>query len=43
MFDAAGIPPEREGDWAMTAGIDDLIDALARHRNWERAIDPPPV
>ena len=43
LFEAAGIPPERDGDWAMTTDTDDFIDALARHRNWERALDPPTV
>ncbi|MEX0796002.1 MAG: catalase [Acidimicrobiia bacterium] len=43
LLDAAGIPSDHEGDWAMTADVDDFIDALSRHRNWERAIDPPAV
>jgi catalase len=25
------------------AGIEDFIAAIARHRNWDRAMDPPPV
>ncbi len=43
LFDAAGIPSDHDGDWAMTADMDDFVDALSRHRNWERAVDPPTV
>ncbi len=43
LFEAAGIPLERDADWAMTADTGGFIDALSRHRNWERAMDPPTV
>lgn len=33
LFEAAGTPSEREGDWAMTADVKDFIEAMARHRN----------
>ena len=43
LFEAAGIPPGQDADWAMTTDVNDFIDAIARHRNWERAFDPPTV
>ena len=42
LLQAAGIPAN-ESDWAMVHDGKAFIDALARHRNWARATDPPVV
>ena len=39
----AGVPIDDETDWAVVRDRRAFIDALARHRNWERATDPPLV
>jgi catalase len=38
----AGMPTD-DGDWAVVGDVPAFIDALGRHRNWERAMDPPRV
>jgi catalase len=40
---AAGLPVGSSRDWAMTRSLDDFIEAVGRHRNWDRAVDPPGV
>jgi catalase len=39
----AGIPLDDEGDWAIVRELPAFVAALGRHRNWDRAIDPPAV
>jgi catalase len=40
---AADVPLDDETDWAIARDIDAFVEAVARHRNWERAADPPPL
>jgi catalase len=42
VVEGAGILVDKE-DWAVVEEVDAFIGALARHRNWERATDPPQV
>jgi hypothetical protein len=30
-------------DWALTSEVGSFIQAIGRHRNWDRAVDPPMV
>ncbi len=39
----AGIPVDDEADWAIVRKLPAFVDAVAKHRNWDRAIDPPAV
>jgi catalase len=39
----AGIPVGDDADWAVVQDAKAFIGALARHRNWDRATDPPVV
>jgi catalase len=43
LAEAAGLPLEDKGDWAIVAEVRRFIAALGKHRNWDRAADPPPV
>ncbi len=43
LAEAARIPTDDEGDWALVRKTGPFIEALVRHRNWDRAIDPPAV
>ncbi len=40
---AAGIPLDDPEDWAVVRELPALVEAVGRHRNWDRALDPPPV
>jgi len=40
---AAGVPVEDGADWALVRDRRAFLDAVARHRNWDRATDPPIV
>jgi catalase len=40
--EAAGVLAE-DDDWALTRDVESFIAALGRHRNWDRATDPPRV
>ena len=40
---AAGIPLDDAGDWAIVRELPAFVEAVAQHRNWERATDPPVV
>jgi catalase len=42
LADAAGVKPDA-GDWAVTRELKAFMRAVGRHRNWERATDPPRV
>lgn len=39
----AGIPVDDPEDWAIVSELRDFVAAVGRHRNWDRAIDPPVV
>ena len=39
----AGIPVADATDWAVVRQRKGFLDAVARHRNWDRATDPPLV
>ncbi len=39
----AGIPLDDESDWAIVRELPAFMAAVGRHRNWDRAIDPPAV
>jgi catalase len=43
VLEEAGVPTDDEEDWAMARGLEAFMEALAKHRNWDRQIDPPPV
>jgi len=40
---AAGIPLDDPEDWAVVRKLPAFVEAVGRHRNWDRALDPPPV
>jgi catalase len=40
---AAGVPTDDEADWAVTRDVRSFTGAVGRHRNWDRATDPPRV
>ncbi|MEO8275948.1 MAG: catalase [Thermoanaerobaculia bacterium] len=40
---AAGIPLDDSADWAIVREMKAFVSALGRHRNWERATDPPAI
>ena len=40
---ASGIPTDSASDWAMVRDVSAFIKAVGRHRNWDRATDPPAV
>jgi catalase len=40
---AAGLPTDDQTDWAMVRDVPSFIGAVGRHRNWDRATDPPRV
>jgi catalase len=42
VVEGAGVRVVRE-DWALVQDAKSLIAALGRHRNWDRALDPPQV
>jgi catalase len=42
VVEGAGVFVTKE-DWALTSAAKPFIDAVARHRNWDRAVDPPQV
>jgi catalase len=39
----AGVPADKDSDWAVVRDARAFITAVGRHRNWERATDPPLV
>ncbi len=39
----AGIPLDDAKDWAIVRELPAFVEAVGRHRNWDRALDPPPV
>jgi len=43
VLEEAGVPVDDDTDWAIASQAASFIDALRKHRNWDRQIDPPPV
>ena len=43
LAERADVPTGDDTDWAIVTGVPGFIDAIGRHRNWDRAMDPPPV
>ena len=43
VAEAAGLPTDDRSDWALTRDLQAFIEAIGRHRNWDRAADPPTV
>jgi len=43
VLEEAGVPADDASDWAVVSSVDAFLEALARRRNWERQIDPPPI
>jgi catalase len=39
----AGVPTDDASDWAVTRDLKAFIAAIGKHRNWDRATDPPRV
>jgi catalase len=40
---AAGVPTDDESDWAMVRAVPGFMEAVGKHRNWDRATDPPRI
>jgi catalase len=40
---AAGLPTDDQADWAVARDVQAFIGAVGKHRNWDRATDPPRV
>ena len=40
---AAGLPTGDRADWAVVRDVQAFIGAVGKHRNWDRATDPPRV
>jgi catalase len=43
VLEKAGVPTDDASDWAMTGDLRAFVEAVGRHRNWDRATDPPRV
>ena len=39
----AGVPTNDGSDWALVRDIAAFVEAVGKHRNWDRTIDPPRV
>ncbi len=39
----AGIPLDDPADWAIVRELPAFVAAVGKHRNWDRAVDPPVV
>jgi catalase len=39
----AGVPTNDGSDWALVRDLDAFVDAIGKHRNWDRPTDPPRV
>jgi hypothetical protein len=37
------VPVDDGEDWAVVDDVGAFLEALAKRRNWDRQIDPPPV
>ena len=43
VVEAAGLPAHDGSDWGIVRDLPAFIDAVGKHRNWDRATDPPRV
>jgi catalase len=43
VVEAAGVPIGDRADWALVRELPAFMEAVGRHRNWDRATDPPGV
>jgi catalase len=43
VVEAAGVPTRDTSDWAIARDVEAFIRAMGKHRNWDRATDPPGV
>jgi catalase len=43
VVEGAGILVGKGEDWALSTDVPAFIKAVGRHRNWDRAMDPPLV
>ncbi len=43
LLEEAGIPVGDGSDWAVTGNVAAFIEAVGKHRNWDRFEDPPKV
>jgi len=43
VVEGAGVLIGKGDDWALTANVKAFIEAVGRHRNWDRGLDPPQV
>jgi catalase len=43
LIGEAGVPTGDASDWAMVRDLPAFMDALGKHRNWNRTSDPPRV
>jgi catalase len=39
----AGLPTHDASDWALARDVDAFIEAMGKHRNWDRITDPPRI
>ena len=39
----AGVPMNDTSDWALVRDIAAFVDAMGKHRNWDRITDPPQI
>jgi hypothetical protein len=42
VVEGAGVPVAKE-DWALASDVKAFVRGVGRHRNWDRAKDPPRV
>jgi catalase len=43
VVEKAGVPTDDASDWAMVRDLRAFIEAVGKHRNWDRGMDPPTV
>ena len=43
VVEGAGVLVGEGEDWALNTELKDFVKAMGRHRNWDRAVDPPQV
>jgi catalase len=43
VVEAAGVPTGHGSDWALVRDLPAFVQAIGKHRNWDRATDPPGV
>ena len=43
VVESAGLPIDSRADWALTRDVPSFVEAVGKHRNWDRAPDPPRI